>query len=67
MKLWGKDTANELLNRIKAALPATDNLKYSTQMEKLDWSNVQFGEFSAGECREQWDVIIRNVSCISLV
>ncbi len=45
---------DELFSRIEAALPKTDNIKYQTQAEKLDWVEVAFGQYTNQECKEKW-------------
>ncbi|KAK2192334.1 hypothetical protein NP493_33g02078 [Ridgeia piscesae] len=58
VEIWSNQNINELLARIKQALPTTDNLKYSTQMDRLDWTTIQFGEYGAEDCKKQWNAIM---------
>ncbi|KAI0216999.1 Nucleolar transcription factor 1 [Lamellibrachia satsuma] len=57
VEIWSSKNINELLGRIKQALPTMDNLKYSTQMDRLDWTTVEFGEYSGEDCKKQWNNI----------
>ena len=67
VEIWSSKNTNELLGRIKQALPTMDNLKYSTQMDRLDWTTVEFGEYSGEDCKKQWNNIVIKVNDVSLV
>lgn len=51
---WSQADLLELMKRMERLIPPTDQLRHSSQAERLDWSAVAFGDHSAQECKETW-------------
>lgn len=51
---WTTEDLSSLISNIAACLPKSDNIKYSTLIEKLDWEKVRFSTYSGSECKEKW-------------
>ena len=51
---WKREDLDMLFSRIAAILPKTDNIKFQTQAEKLDWVEVAFGEYTGQHCKDKW-------------
>uniref|UniRef100_X2B108 HMG box domain-containing protein n=1 Tax=Capitella teleta TaxID=283909 RepID=X2B108_CAPTE len=54
---WSKGDVEQLLQGMLAMLPADDVAKYSTRQDKVDWSTVTFGVYSAEKCKRKWEEI----------
>uniref|UniRef100_T1JB35 HMG box domain-containing protein n=1 Tax=Strigamia maritima TaxID=126957 RepID=T1JB35_STRMM len=55
---WTNEDLAKLIENLGANLPKSDTVKYSTQVDRIDWNTVQFGEHTAEECKEKWAVIM---------
>ncbi|XP_049858540.1 nucleolar transcription factor 1-A-like isoform X1 [Schistocerca gregaria] len=51
---WPEADLMELMKRMENNIPAKDNLRYDSRAEKLNWDEISFGNYSAGECKEVW-------------
>nr|CAB3267476.1 Nucleolar transcription factor 1 [Phallusia mammillata] len=60
-KTWTKDETNTLLNRMMANLSKSDTQKYTRMLDKLKWDKVAFDAYTAGECKDKWNTISREV------
>jgi len=55
---WDIEDITTLINNISQCLSKTDNSKYQTTIEKLDWDKIKFKNHSAESCKEQWTNIM---------
>jgi len=46
------DDMNKLLDNVRKVIPDGDSLKYNTRLDKLDWEQVKFGNFSGEDCKK---------------
>uniref|UniRef100_T1I8H6 HMG box domain-containing protein n=1 Tax=Rhodnius prolixus TaxID=13249 RepID=T1I8H6_RHOPR len=58
---WTKEDVAQLISRIGSALPKNDTLKYVSRVEKLNWEQVAFGQYSSSECKEKWKIIEKKI------
>lgn len=58
---WSNEDLEKLIENLGSLLPKSDSIKYSTQMEKVDWDKVSFGDHSPTECRQKWAQITTRV------
>ena len=55
-----------LLSRLRDQLPESDVLSHTIQVKRVEWEEVKFGEFSAKDCEEMWNKILKSVSASKL-
>ncbi|XP_013781241.1 nucleolar transcription factor 1-A-like isoform X2 [Limulus polyphemus] len=51
---WTSEDLSQLINNLTNCLPKTDNVRYNTLVEKLDWDKVCFGSYTGVQCKEKW-------------
>ncbi|KAL1123313.1 hypothetical protein AAG570_002399 [Ranatra chinensis] len=54
---WSKSDLFELVDGMLRAIPKNDTLKYNSRVEKLNWDQIKFGEYTVNECKEKWKAI----------
>ncbi|GAB6018888.1 hypothetical protein CHUAL_000546 [Chamberlinius hualienensis] len=57
-KEWPNEELTMLIDRLQMIMPKNDSIKFTTQMEKIDWDTVRFGDRTAIECKTKWAQII---------
>lgn len=51
-----------LIASIKRQAPKKDNQSYKSRVSKVDWNQVQFGIYTAEECKNEWNSIQAEVT-----
>lgn len=51
----------QLIDRIERNIPERDVLAYKSRVEKLNWPNVAFNQYSGEECKSTWIMIQRRM------
>lgn len=58
---WSHDDERQLVANVKSILPKIDKFKIGVQINKLDWSKVEFGNYSADECQSHFQTLVKSV------
>ncbi|XP_014284046.1 nucleolar transcription factor 1-A [Halyomorpha halys] len=58
---WPKEDLKELFARMHQALPKNDSFKASSRLQKLDWEQIKFNNYSAIDCQEKWKYVEKKI------
>ncbi|EFA06402.1 nucleolar transcription factor 1 [Tribolium castaneum] len=58
---WPQDAVLQLISNIEENIPSDDNLSFHTRLEKLNWENIAFGDYSPKECQDKWASLCKQV------
>ncbi|XP_015792052.1 nucleolar transcription factor 1-A [Tetranychus urticae] len=59
--IWPSEDIQLLIENIHKCLPKNDTAKYSTTAKKLSWDDIKFKDYSADECKSQWDLVLTRI------
>lgn len=51
---WPQDDIQKLLSQIEIVLPKTDSTTFRSRLSKIDWTKIQFDNYSKEECQSTW-------------
>lgn len=51
----------EIIARINSLIPENDFLSYKSRIEKLNWEEVKFANYSVEDCKDAWTVLQKPV------
>ncbi|KRT81653.1 hypothetical protein AMK59_5477 [Oryctes borbonicus] len=54
---WPEKDLSELFKRMESAIPEKDTLAYSTRVEKINWDNIAFKNYTGEECKATWQLV----------
>ncbi|XP_071100192.1 nucleolar transcription factor 1-A-like [Haliotis cracherodii] len=58
---WPAEDILQLFERMEGVLPKPDLLRYTRCVEKINWEDVQFGEYSSQDCADVFNLMLKRV------
>ncbi|XP_067665341.1 nucleolar transcription factor 1-like [Haliotis asinina] len=58
---WPAGDILQLFEMIEGVLPKPDVLRYTRCVEKINWENVKFGEYSSQDCADVFNLMLKRV------
>ncbi|KAI1304124.1 Nucleolar transcription factor 1-B [Halotydeus destructor] len=58
---WATEDLNSLVTRLDEVSPEYEKTHFATAINKVDWNEIAFGQYSGDECKEKWTSITSNL------
>lgn len=64
-QLWPREDLLVLFNKIEQLIPKQDKLRFKSRLDRINWNDVIFAEYSAEDCRQMWDYVQKHLRYVS--
>uniref|UniRef100_A0A1Y1LT48 HMG box domain-containing protein n=1 Tax=Photinus pyralis TaxID=7054 RepID=A0A1Y1LT48_PHOPY len=58
---WPPKDVQTLVSHIEQSLPKNDVLHYQTRVEKLNWDDISFSNYTGNDCKRVWFIIQKRI------